>query len=139
MTSGGPSPESRGATKTSSLSTRPAARKCAGERRTSLEQQRLDAVVGEAGELGLERAGEKLEVGSVWQRPAPERQPARLPRRADVAGGEERLVGPDGSHPDGNRIGGGPELMDEPAGSPHRTPIARRARSSARRGVTAAL
>ena len=77
-------PERRGATNTSSLSTRPAARNDGGERRAAFEQQRLRRPRRRARELVLERPAAQLELGAVRERPAAEREPARLPLGAHV-------------------------------------------------------
>ena len=44
-----------------------------------------------------------------------EREPARLSRRADVAGVEARIVRTHCSHPDRDRVHRGAELVHEPA------------------------
>ena len=87
----------------------------ARERRAALEQQRLDAVGGERAQLLLERTGAQLELRALRERPAPEREPARLPRRLDVARVEPRVLEPHRAHPDGDGVGRGAQLVHEPA------------------------
>src|SRR5690242_14963680 len=48
------------------------------DRRAAFEQDRLDALVGQRAQLLVERARPELERRAVRQRPAPEREPARL-------------------------------------------------------------
>ena len=54
---------------------------------------------------------QELELGALGQRAATESEPTWLPDDVDIARVESRRVGADGSHPDGDRIGGGPELV----------------------------
>ena len=87
----------------------------ARERRAALEQQRLDALGGERAQLVLERARAELELGALRQRAAAEREPARLARRVDVARVEARVLEPHRAHPDRDGVGGGAQLVHEPA------------------------
>src|SRR5439155_8676865 len=83
-----------------------------------------------------DRAGAKLEIDSCRQRSLAEGQSPRLPRRADVAGGQRRPVRPRGSHADRDRIRRGAQLVNEtpallardPARSGQRQPAVERLR-----------
>ena len=76
-----------------------------GERRPTLEQQRLDALVRERAQLLGERPGPELEVEPVRERPSREDEPPRLAlRRLDVACVEPRPVGARRAAADGDRV-----------------------------------
>ena len=85
------------------------------ERRTALEEQRLDAVGRELLELLAERSRAELELGALGQRAAPERDPARLPHDGNVARVETWVVPAHRAHPDGDRVRLRAEHVDEPA------------------------
>ena len=127
-TTSGPSPESRRRDEEQQLVDEPGLEKRACERRAALEQQRLDALGGERAQLVLERAGAQLELGALGERPAAEREPARLPRRVDVARVEPGVLEPHRAHPDGDCVGRGAQLVHEPAGLLARDPALARAR-----------
>ena len=104
-----------------------------GQRRASLEQQRLDALRGERAQLLLERAGAQLELGALRQRPTPEGQPPGLPLRIDVARVESRILEPHRPHPDRHRVGGRAQLVHEAARCLPRDPALARHGDAARR------
>ena len=84
------------------------------ERRPALEQDRLHALGRERRELLLERPRAQLELGARRQRPAAEREPARLPGDRDISRVEPRRIGPHRPHPDRDRIERGAQLVHEP-------------------------
>ena len=117
--SGGPSPGERRRDEDEQLVDEVGGEERRRERRPALEQQRLHALGGERAQLLLERAGAQLELGALRQRPAAEREPARLARGADVARVEPRRVGAHGAHPDRDRVRRRAQLVHEaPDSSP---------------------
>src|SRR6266511_3776440 len=83
------------------------------ERRPALEQQRLDALLPEPRELLSERPRAKLELGPFGKRATAERQSARLAPHFHVARRQRRIVGANRPHPDRDRVGGRPQLVDQ--------------------------
>ena len=112
----GPSPEIRGATKTSSLSTSPRLEERCGEGRPAFEENGLDAVGGELLELLAERSRAELELGPFRQRASPERDSARLLDYRHIARVEAWVVGAHRAHPDRDGVGLRAEHVDEPPG-----------------------
>ncbi len=120
----GPSPESVGATNTRSLSTRPCSRNAAASVGPPSRRRDWTPSAASALELLGEPPGSELELGVVRERPAPERDSARLAHDRDVARVEPRVVPAHGSHADGDRVGLRAQEVDEPtrvlAGHPAR-------------------
>ena len=112
----GPSPEIRGATKTSSLSTSPASRNAAASGRPAFEEDGLDALGGELLELLAERSRAELELGAFRQRASPERDAARLLDHGNIARVEAWVVGAHRAHPDRDGVRLRAEHVDEPPG-----------------------
>ena len=118
----GPSPESLGATNTSSLSTSSASRNAAASVGTAFEEERLDAFRGQLLELLAQRARVQLELRALGKRPAAERDPARLPDHRDVARIEPRVVPANGAHADRDGVGLRSQDVDELPGRLARDP-----------------
>ena len=91
------------------------------ERRSALEQERLDAGGREGGQLVLDcRSPARGPI--LRERPATEREPARLSRGADLLRVEARVLQPHRAHADGDRVGGGAQFVHEPPGRLARDP-----------------
>src|SRR4051812_29033743 len=84
------------------------------EGRAALEQQRLDALHGQRAQLVLERARPKLEGRARGERPAAEREAARLARRVDPARVEAGGGGAYRAPADRDRGRARAELVHEP-------------------------
>ena len=91
-----------------------------GERRPALEQERLDALGGERGELLAERSRAELELRALRQRAAPEREPARLPITGTSRASRRGLSAAHRAHPDRDRVRLRAQLVDEPPATPRR-------------------
>ena len=79
-------------------------------------------------ELLVERPAPQLELRAGRQRPAPEREAARLAHDRNLSRVEARIVRPYRAHPDRDRIGCGPQLVHEPARGLSRDPARPRQR-----------
>jgi hypothetical protein len=83
------------------------------ERWAALEQKRLHALGGERAQLFLGCARPDLELGAFRQRPATERQAARLTPDVYVSRVEPRVVRADGPHPDRDGVRPGAQLVHQ--------------------------
>ena len=116
--SSGPSPAIVGATKSEQLVDEVALEERGRERRPALEQQRLHAFRAEPPSSSSSGPEQQLELGAVGQRAAAEGEPPRLARGVDVARVQPRVVGADGAHADGDRVGRPRAARGRAGGSP---------------------